>query len=217
MTLREEYEQYMTFAKCCLNTLETIVCNLQALAELDKERGYNPYHVISSRSKKYESAMEKCERKHVKKSMDVIKTRFHDLIGIRIVTLFLDDVRKIRDEILRQPGIVLVEELDYISNPKENGYRSLHLKVLLTLYSGKVTVQVPAEIQIRTIFQDSLWSVEHVIKYKKDVDAELATHIGRQIAVLASEQYEFECQLVRLRDIGAISASDVATMATAAK
>ena len=57
---------------------------------------------------------------------------------------------------------------DYIAAPKENGYKSLHaiLEVPVFLSSGRV--EVPVEVQFRTIAMDFWASLEHKIYYKYD-------------------------------------------------
>ena len=57
---------------------------------------------------------------------------------------------------------------DYIGNPKENGYRSLHLIVTVPVFFSDETKNVPVEIQIRTIAMDFWASLEHQMKYKSN-------------------------------------------------
>ena len=63
---------------------------------------------------------------------------------------------------------------DYIANPKPNGYRSLHLIIATPVFltTGKKMMNV--EVQFRTIAMDFWASVEHKLKYKKNISAEEA-------------------------------------------
>ena len=72
------------------------------------------------------------------------------------------------DLLLRQDDIHLLKIKDYIKNPKENGYRSLHLVVEIPVYLANEKVMVPVEIQIRTIAMDFWATLEHHLRYKND-------------------------------------------------
>ena len=71
--------------------------------------------------------------------------------------------------IRKYDDIEIVKEKDYIKNPKENGYRSYHLVIKVPLnIAGKIH-KVYLEIQIRTIAMDFWSSLEHQMKYKKNI------------------------------------------------
>lgn len=102
---------------------------------------------------------------------EAIEENIHDVVGYRIVCPFLDDVYKVLRTIKDCLDIEIVEEKDYIKNPKNSGYSSYHLKVLVPVEmpDTKTIEKVKAEIQIRTITMDMLASLEHKIQYKKNV------------------------------------------------
>ena len=54
--------------------------------------------------------------------------------------------------------------------PKENGYRSLHLIVAVSIYLSSEKRMMKVEIQLRTIAMDFWASVEHQLRYKKDYE-----------------------------------------------
>ena len=116
------------------------------------------------RVKSTESIMEKCSKKGLEPTADNIVNNIHDLLGIRIVCTFMDDTFKVRDAVRGIKGIKVIEEKDYITNAKPNGYRSYHM--IVQSDSGYY-----AEIQIRTISMDMWAALEHDIKYKKDIKA----------------------------------------------
>jgi putative GTP pyrophosphokinase len=126
--------------------------------------------------------MEKCERKGYEKDVETIASVIHDFAGIRITTLYRDYIEQIRDMILSHPSIELIEEKDYIENPKNNGYRSLHLIVSChTRYNG-MTKSVPVEIQIRSEAQNFQAVIEHDLCYKGDVPPEVAAEMFAELA-----------------------------------
>ncbi len=69
-----------------------------------------------------------------------------------------------------QPGIEIVQEKDYYSYPKPNGYRSYHI-LLKTLPD-----ETHAEMQLRTIATDFWAELEHQLKYKKEIPNEKMLH-----------------------------------------
>ena len=70
---------------------------------------------------------------------------------------------------MRQDDIEVLEVKDYIKNPKPNGYRSLHLIVVVPIFLSEKTLPMRVEVQIRTIAMDFWASLEHQVKYKKGV------------------------------------------------
>ena len=77
------------------------------------------------------------------------------------------------------PEIGIITEKDYISHPKPNGYRSLHLTIRLPVFFAEKEIHVPVEIQLRTIAMDFWASLEHTIRYKKNlpINAEIETEL----------------------------------------
>ena len=65
--------------------------------------------------------------------------------------------------------ITLLEKKDYIKNPKENGYRSLHMIVAIPIFLAHEKRMMKVEIQLRTIAMDFWASLEHQLCYKKNV------------------------------------------------
>ena len=57
---------------------------------------------------------------------------------------------------------------DYIADPKPNGYKSLHAIVRVPVFLSTGRVDVPVEVQFRTIAMDFWASLEHKIYYKFD-------------------------------------------------
>ncbi len=95
-----------------------------------------------------------------------------DIAGMRIICPFLEDVYSVAQMLTYQPNIEIVQVKDYIRNPKDNGYRSLHVIVNVEVQFSNWSQKMPVEIQIRTIAMDFWASTEHQLKYKKDVEFE---------------------------------------------
>ena len=91
-----------------------------------------------------------------------------DIAGVRVICPYISDIYNVKDILLKQPDITLVEQKDYIENPKPSGYRSLHLVVELPVYLSQTEHRVKVELQLRTIAMDFWASLEHELKYKNE-------------------------------------------------
>ena len=134
------------------------------------EHNYNPIEHVKSRIKSKESIINKLNNKKLDVTIDNIVNNIKDVIGIRLVCSFLTDIYDIVSLISNIKNINIIEKKDYIINPKESGYTSYHLIVLVPInYNGKKEF-VHAEIQIRTVAQDFWASLNHKIQYKFEDD-----------------------------------------------
>lgn len=134
--------------------------------EFQIKNDYNPIHHIESRLKTPRSILEKMKVRGIPVSLVNIKENITDIAGIRVICNYIDDAYRIADMLLNQNDISLITRKDYISNPKPSGYRSLHLIVNVSVFVSSGVIEVPAEIQIRTIAMDYWATLEHRLKYK---------------------------------------------------
>lgn len=129
---------------------------------------YNPIHHMERRLKAPESIEEKLTRLGHEITIQSARENIHDIAGIRVVCNFIDDVYTVADMLLGQNDIHLIEKKDYIKNPKESGYRSLHLVISVPVFLLDGCEQVPVEIQLRTVAMDFWASLEHQLRYKNE-------------------------------------------------
>ena len=127
---------------------------------------YNPIHHMECRLKSPRSLFEKLERKGLEIEIASIY-QITDMAGIRVICNYIDDVYAVASLLLKQDDIKLIRRRDYIKEPKESGYRSLHLVVEIPVFLSDKTEMVPVEIQLRTIAMDTWASLEHELKYKR--------------------------------------------------
>ncbi|SER89690.1 GTP pyrophosphokinase [Salisediminibacterium halotolerans] len=152
--------------------LEEMVTKIDILQEeFEVAHDYNPIEHTKSRLKSPESIVKKVRRKNLPVKTAVIREEIRDIAGIRITCSFRSDIYEIRNMLLSQQDIELVEEKDYIQNPKPNGYQSLHMIVRLPVYMSDRVEHPYVEVQIRTIAMDFWASLEHKIYYKYDDEA----------------------------------------------
>lgn len=154
--------------------LEAVITEITA--RLDIIRKYkiinndrDPIEYIKSRIKTEESMKEKLKRKDLEVTLENALTKIYDAAGIRIICTFVDDVYEIANLIKQYSDVYVIKEKDYIKSPKENGYRSYHLVVSIPINVIGEIHKVNLEIQIRTIAMDFWASLEHQMKYKKNI------------------------------------------------
>lgn len=121
---------------------------------------------LCSRLKSPGSAGRKLAGRGLPSDGEAALEHLRDLVGVRLICPFQDDVYRAVDWLAGQETVAVTERKDYIASPKANGYRSYHL--ILTLTAGPARGQV-AEVQIRTIAADFWAALEHQIKYKRQV------------------------------------------------
>lgn len=127
---------------------------------------YNPIEHIRYRVKKPKNIMEKLQRIGLEPTIENAKENIFDIAGIRIICAFIADIYNVLDLLSKQKDFKIVEVKDYIQNPKENGYRSLHVHIEYPVFLSSGVVPTRVEIQFRTIGMDFWASIEHKIYYK---------------------------------------------------
>lgn len=127
---------------------------------------YNPIESVSARLKSPASLLEKVERRAVEPTLPSIRREVTDIAGLRVVCTFESDVYRVLGMLTQQADLGTVAVKDYITRPKANGYRSLHLIVTVPVFMTDAVVTVPVEVQIRTVAMDFWASLEHKISYK---------------------------------------------------
>lgn len=182
----QEYSKLMAYYRCAIMEVETKFNVLNEEFSLQYDR--NPINGIKSRLKSIESIKEKLERKALPYTVQAIEENLNDVAGVRVVCSFTADVYLLAEALLKQDDIQLIEKKDYIANPKENGYRSLHLIVSVPIFLAHEKRIMKVEVQLRTIAMDSWASLEHQLRYKKDLEftEEMVSELYR-CAQLSSE------------------------------
>ena len=163
-----EFRQMMMMYSCAIKEIKT---KLQVLNdELSIKRQRNPIEFIKTRVKQPDSIASKLRRKGYPVTVQSVFENLSDVAGVRVICAFIDDIYKVADMLTAQDDIELIKRKDYIKNPKMNGYRSLHLIIEVPVFFSDHKEQIRVEVQIRTIAMDFWASLEHQLKYKKDID-----------------------------------------------
>ena len=163
-----DYKELMMGYACAIKEINTKFEVLDTEFEVRYKR--NPISSIETRLKSQTSILEKMARMGISPTRENIENNLNDIAGIRVICSYIDDIYLLADALTKQDDVTLIRRKDYISNPKPNGYRSLHLIVSVPIFFAESTKEVKAEVQIRTIAMDFWASLEHQIKYKKNVE-----------------------------------------------
>ena len=162
-----DYKELRMMYACAIKEVQTKFEVLETEFKVLYQR--NPISSIQTRLKSSSSIIEKMIRKGVPFSMENLEQQIQDLAGIRVICSYVDDIYALAQALTSQDDITLVEEKDYIKNPKPNGYRSLHLIVSVPVFFSQQKRQIKVEVQIRTIAMDFWASLEHQMKYKREI------------------------------------------------
>lgn len=174
-TVRRMFANY----RCAAMEIETKFKVLDELFSLQYDR--NPIETIKTRIKDVRSIISKAHRKNIPLNIRALENEMHDIAGVRVICSFLDDIYFLADCLTKQDDIIVVEQKDYIKNPKPNGYRSLHLIVQVPIFTDNEKKLMYAEIQLRTIAMDFWASLEHKMHYKKAIYESIESDVSAQL------------------------------------
>ncbi len=160
MTKEVQLQKYQYALKMLDTEIEILI------EEFANCHGYNPVEHIKSRIKSEESIKNKLSKRGLSYTERNVLFNVPDVVGIRIVVSFLSDVYDVVSLINNSHNLIVKTRKDYIEHPKESGYSSYHLIVLVPVYLSNRVEYVEAEIQIRTIAMDFWASLDHKIRYK---------------------------------------------------
>ena len=198
LPFHESPHRYFVMRNLYESAVKQLVLKLEILnSEFNTLYARNPIHHIESRVKSSESIAAKLQRKGSPVTLEAAARDINDIAGVRVVCNYIDDVYRVAGMLERQEDLEIVKRQDYIKTPNYNGYRSLHLDVRVPVYLSDRTEHVVAEIQIRTIAMDFWASLDHQMKYKKDLDEseEISEQLRECAEVIA--QTDEKMQLIR--------------------
>ncbi len=177
--------------------VDEIVTKFTHIKKAQEELGlYSPIYSVSGRVKSISSILDKTMKKNI--SLDTIENNIFDIAGIRIICQFLDDCLKVVELIRNRNDMEVLEEEDYISNPKESGYRSYHLKVKYNVQLINGPKDIYVEIQIRTMGMNCWSTIEHSLQYKYKEN--MPDSIKASLNEAALRIVDSEAELTSVRD-----------------
>lgn len=192
----QPFMKLMMQYQCAMLEIQTKFQVLNAELSLDSDQ--NPIETISCRLKKPISIIEKLKRKNFEVTVENIEKHLQDVAGVRVICSFPRDIYILADKICSQDDIRLIAKKDYIQNPKKNGYRSLHLILEVPVFFSNETKPMKVEVQLRTIAMDLWASIEHKIKYKKEIKRD-SRKMERELCLCAEQLHRVD---LRMQEIG---------------
>lgn len=146
------------------------------------------------------SIIEKLHRKNLPLEVESVEKYLTDVAGIRIICPFLNDIYLLADCFLKQDDVTLIEKKDYIQNPKPNGYRSLHLIIEIPIFLQDEKRLMKVEVQLRTIAMDFWASLEHRMRYKKNLCEELSQMLSAELKDCAEASASLDRRMGKIKD-----------------
>lgn len=192
-------EEFFAQYSCAIMEVETKFKVLNEMFSLKYDG--NPIENITTRVKSYDSIIRKVIKKNIPRDLASIEENIHDIAGVRVVCSFVEDIYRLANCLLQQDDITLISKKDYIKNPKPSGYRSLHLIISVPIYLENEKKDVKVEVQLRTIAMDFWASLEHKLKYKKNLPEEKKDMLSQELIDCANASAELDRRMQSVRNI----------------
>ncbi|WP_020675206.1 GTP pyrophosphokinase [Geopsychrobacter electrodiphilus] len=195
---REYYDKHRTLFEMAKNATVSIIASLfkqSDIGEVTKIEGRvkEKDECIKKFHRKYQSKLESDEQPYQ------IKDYISDLIGIRIVCLYEDQIEMVSQALQRHFKIIdVTDKITAVESTEDSfGYKGLHMDLALSDELAVLPKYLPYakltfEVQIRSLIQDA-WSVlDHKIKYKKSIPNDLRRRINVLSALFELADREFK-------------------------
>ena len=194
-------EEYYNFVRPYADAMQMLLTRLDVLNHnLYGKSDSRPIHYIQNRIKKKKSLEEKLIRRGKEPTVDNAKDYLQDIAGVRIICYFVDDIYNLAKSLKRQADLIVIREQDYIKAPKPNGYRSYHLIVGVPVYCMDGMEYFPVEVQLRTLSMDFWASLEHKLRYKKDIPADQAQQLQEELLACAAQSAQLDNRMQEIRN-----------------
>lgn len=193
----QPYRELMSYYRCAMMEVSTKFNVLNEELSLQYDR--NPIETIKTRIKSVDSIVEKLRRQNYPINLINIEEKLNDIAGVRVICSFPSDIYRLADAFLRQDDIHLINRKDYIKEPKPNGYRSLHLIVETPIFLHDQKRMMKVEVQFRTISMDWWASLEHKIRYKKDIPEQ--EYVNKELFECAEISAALDARMEQLQHI----------------
>ena len=169
--------------QCAINLMMTKLDIINTFLLMKYKRNF--IQMKTWRLKSYDSVCKKMQKKNLELDFDVAVEKINDLIGVRAICSYVDDIYRVAELIEKQKDIRIIKIKDYIKQPKKSGYQSLHLILDVAIAFQKETQWIRLELQLRTAAMDYWANLDHQLRYKR----------GRKEAALIDEELQ-QCAAV---------------------
>ena len=197
IAFREFYDAERDTLKAALESFKSLIDSLLFCipeVAISSSTGRIKTHdeCISKFIRKYRAALESTKTPYT------IRKKITDLIGLRVVCLYEDDVERIQEAICAEFDVLdVTDKIAQVEGTEDLfGYKGLHLDLMLNdarkgMAEYRPFADYTFELQIRTVVQDAWSIVDHKIKYKKSIPNELKRRINTLAALFELADREF--------------------------
>ena len=165
--------------------------------ELRKRKEHSPIEFAVGRVKSIPSIYNKANRLQFPIDENIC-WEIRDIAGVRVICQFIADIPAVVEMIRNRTDMRVYLEKDYISKPKESGYRGYHLTVEYPLMMAHGQVTIPVEIQIRTLGMNFWATIEHSLNYK--YEGVLPANVRQRLIEAAKASYKLDSEMNNIRD-----------------
>nr|WP_216675678.1 GTP pyrophosphokinase family protein [Brevibacillus sp. HB1.3] len=165
--------------------------------ELRKRKEHSPIEFAVGRVKSIPSIYNKANRLQFPIDENIC-WEIRDIAGIRVICQFIDDIPAVVEMIRNRGDMRVYLEKDYVSTPKESGYRGYHLAVEYPIMMAGGQVTIPVEIQIRTLGMNFWATIEHSLNYK--YEGIIPSDIRQRLFEAAKASYKLDSEMNNIRD-----------------
>lgn len=147
-----------------VETAFAMLCRARRL--LYEDLGEETVRRMTFRLKTPASICGKLRKKRLPVTCGAANAALHDVAGLRVVLSSEHAVYRYAALLCASPLAELTASRDYIAEPKQSGYRSLHLLMTVPVVCRGQHMLIPIEIQLRTCAMDAWAVAEHDLCYK---------------------------------------------------
>ena len=153
---------------------------------------------MQTRIKKPESIANKMKARGLQLTYQNMIENINDIAGVRVICPLKKDVFSVRDLIRKIPGVKVLKEKDYITNPKKSGYSSYHMILEIPITLSQKIMYVKLEVQVRTMAMDFWASLEHKLKYKPQT--EITKSASKELVSYAKMVHKLDNKMMFLNE-----------------
>ena len=205
----EDVDSWKTIMFLYNSALKEVGTKLEILNdEFQHVHKYNPIEHIKTRIKTPESIVKKLRRYGYEISIENMVKYINDIAGVRLICSFTSDIYRLAGMIGNQSDLKVLSIKDYIKNPKESGYKSYHMLVSVPIFLSDSVVDTKVEIQIRTIAMDFWASLEHKMRYKKNIPENHVKYLQDELYDCARQSAELDNRMQNIRNLIAEEAEE---------
>ena len=197
----EDVDSWKTVMFLYQSALKEVGTKLEILNdEFQHVHQYNPIEHIKTRIKTPDSIVKKLKRYGHETSIENMVRYVNDIAGVRLICSFTSDIYRLAEMIGNQSDLKVLSIKDYIKNPKESGYKSYHMLVSVPIFLSDSVVDTKVEIQIRTIAMDFWASLEHKLRYKKEIPEAEAVQMAEELTECANVIADWDKKMGEIRN-----------------